>query len=173
MSTPVDSLDLSGMRLASGEGRRLTVALRIEPIELAGETYVVEPQPISARLDISRTTGDGYALRLRFDAALVGPCMRCLAPAHADFDVDSTEVSQPGEAPELDSPYILNGLLDLAAWGRDALVLTLPPAILCRTDCAGLCIVCGADLNEAGPDHGHESVPDPRWAKLSEIRFDG
>ena len=27
------------------------------------------------------TTGNGYALRLRFSAALEGPCMRCLGPA--------------------------------------------------------------------------------------------
>jgi DUF177 domain-containing protein len=32
--------------------------------------------------------------------------------------------------------------------------------------------VCGADLNHAGPEHHHESAPDARWAKLSEIRFD-
>jgi hypothetical protein len=32
--------------------------------------------------------------------------------------------------------------------------------------------VCGADLNDAGLDHAHEPEPDPRWSKLSELRFD-
>jgi uncharacterized protein len=32
--------------------------------------------------------------------------------------------------------------------------------------------VCGEDLNAAGPDHGHEKAPDPRWAKLGEVRFE-
>jgi len=45
--------------------------------------------------------------------------------------------------------------------------------VLCRDDCAGLCPVCGADLNAAGPDHSHQPQPDPRWAKLSELKFDG
>jgi uncharacterized protein len=173
MSTPLDSLDLDGLRLESGEGRRLELPLRIEPIELGGDTYAVEPQPISARLDISRITGHGYALRIRFDASLVGLCMRCLKPAQPSFTVDAREISQPGEVDELDSPYVAHGVLDLSAWGRDALVLALPPAILCRPDCAGLCAVCGADLDAAGPDHRHDLGPDPRWAKLSEIRFDG
>jgi uncharacterized protein len=55
---------------------------------------------------------------------------------------------------------------------RDALALSLPATLLCREDCAGLCATCGANLNDAGPDHSHERAPDPRWAKLSEIRFD-
>jgi uncharacterized protein len=60
----------------------------------------------------------------------------------------------------------------VAAWARDSLALILPRAILCRADCAGLCPICGVDLNNAGPEHQHESEPDPRWAKLSEIKFD-
>ena len=30
----------------------------------------------------------------------------------------------------------------------------------------------GENLNEAGPEHRHEQAPDPRWAKLSELRLD-
>jgi uncharacterized protein len=132
----------------------------------------VLPSPVPVRLDISRTTGQGYALRLRFSASLQGPCMRCLEPAEPSFDVDAREVSQPGEAEELDSPYVEAGSLDLGAWARDALALALPASVLCRPECAGLCPVCGEDLNLAGPEHHHEQPPDPRWAKLSEIRFE-
>jgi uncharacterized protein len=67
---------------------------------------------------------------------------------------------------------VVDGVLDLSAWARDALALTLPTQILCRPECAGLCAVCGANLNEAGPDHVHEQSPDPRWAKLAELKFD-
>jgi uncharacterized protein len=139
---------------------------------LGGDRYVVDPELVPARLDISRTTGNGYALRLRFDASLVGSCMRCLEPASPTFQVDAREISQPGQGEELESPYVEHEALDLAAWARDALALSLPEKLLCRADCAGLCAVCGADLNEAGPEHGHEREPDPRWSKLSELRFD-
>ena len=62
-------------------------------------------------------------------------------------------------------------ILDLAAWAHDAFVLTAPVKVLCREDCAGLCPVCAADLNVAGPEHRHERAPDPRWAKLRELKL--
>ena len=40
-------------------------------------------------LDVSRMMGGGYALRLRFKAALAGPCMRCLKQAAPIVEVDS------------------------------------------------------------------------------------
>jgi uncharacterized protein len=144
----------------------------IDPFELAGERYPVSPTPIPVRVDVSRTTADGYALRLRFEATLSGPCMRCLEPAVPAIAVDSREVSQPGDSDELRSPYVERGVLELSSWARDALALALPAQVLCRLECAGLCPVCGIDLNVAAPDHAHEREPDPRWAKLSELRFD-
>lgn len=194
-SLRTDTFDLGGLRLTSGEGRRLDLGVAIEPFSFGGEAYPVQPELVPVRLDISRTTGDGYALRLRFDASLSGPCMRCLEPAAPTFTIDAREVSQPTEArtahspgpahhargrakreddvsDELTSPYVEDGVLDLRAWARDALALTIPANLLCRTDCAGLCPVCGANLNEAGSDHGHEGAPDPRWAALSELRFE-
>ena len=179
-----DTFDLAGLRLTAGEGRRLDLYVSIAPLSLAGETYPVQPEPLPARLDISRTTGDGYALRLRFEASLAGPCMRCLEPAEPSFSVDAREVSQPADPrahgrghqrdqdDELSSPYIEHGVLDLRAWARDALALSVPSNLLCREDCAGLCPVCGADLNQAGSEHGHELEPDPRWAALSKLRFE-
>lgn len=172
MALRTDSFDLGGLRLTSGEGRRLQLQVTIEPFELGGERYEVRPALVPAELDVSRTTGSGYALRLSFQATLHGPCMRCLADASPTLEVVAREVSQPGEGEELESPYVQDGVLDLRSWARDALALTLPAQLLCRADCAGLCAICGADLNTAGPEHAHESQPDPRWAKLSELRFD-
>lgn len=172
MALRADTFDLGGLRLTAGEGRRLDLHLGIDPFLLGGERYVVEPPLIASRLDISRTTGDGYALRLRFEATLAGPCMRCLEDAAPVFAVDAREIWQPRETGELSSPYVQGGVLGLQAWARDALALALPATLLCRPDCAGLCPVCGINLNAAGPEHGHEREPDPRWAKLSELRFE-
>jgi uncharacterized protein len=172
MTAKTDTIDLAALRLTSGEGRRLELAVELEPFALAGQEYEAAPAQVPIELDISRMTGQGYALRLHFRAALSGPCMRCLETATPEFDVEAREISQPGAGDELESPYVEAEVLDLAAWARDALVLMLPAAILCRPDCAGLCIVCGVSLNEAGPDHRHDAEPDPRWAKLSELKFD-
>lgn len=167
-----DSFDLGTLRLSTGEARKLDLIVRLEPFALGGKSYPVDPAQVPVRLDVSRTTGSGYSLRLRLRAALTGPCMRCLEPAHPAFDVDAREVWQPGEGEELDSPYIEQGALDLGAWARDALALVLPGTLLCRDECAGLCAICGENLNTAGDEHHHERSPDPRWAKLSEVRFD-
>jgi uncharacterized protein len=167
-----DTFDLGGLRLTAGEGRRLELSVAIGTFELGGERYEVEPATVPVRLDVSRTTGEGYALRLRFTAALHGPCMRCLSDAAPEFEVDAREVYQPGGGEELESPYVDGPLLALAAWARDALALSVPAQVLCRPDCLGLCPVCGTDLNAAGADHHHDPSRDPRWAKLSELKFE-
>jgi uncharacterized protein len=172
MSLRTDTFDLEGLRLGAGEGRRLELYVAVDPFSLGGERYSVEPGLVPVRLDISRTTGAGFALRLRFEATLAGPCMRCLEPAGPLFAVDAREVSQPGDSEELQSPYVKAGKLDMHAWARDALALSLPTTLLCRADCEGLCAVCGANLRAAGPKHRHERERDPRWAKLSEVRFE-
>ena len=172
MALRTDTFDLGGLRLTSGEGRRLRLNVAIEPFSLAGQRYRVEPELIPVRLDVSGTTGGGYALKLRFEASVVGPCMRCLEDAAPTFAMEGREVEQPGGAEELTTPYVEDGVLDVAEWARDALALALPATIMCRADCAGLCGVCGENLNTAEPGHRHERESDPRWAKLSELRFE-
>ena len=173
MPQRTDAFDLARLGLTSGEGRRLDLHVQVEPFSFGGQRYVAEPSLVPVSLDVSRTTGSGWALRLSFAVSVSGPCMRCLEPAEPRFEVDAREVEQPGAGDdELSSPYVDDeGELDVAACARDALALTLPAQITCRADCAGLCAQCGANLNE-DPEHVHEPEPDPRWAKLSEIRFD-
>jgi uncharacterized protein len=171
MPARTDSFELGRLRLTSGEGRRLVLEIALDPLEFGGETYAVTPPATDATLDITRTTHHGYALRLRFGATLGGPCMRCLEPAQPSISVDAREIDQPGGDDELSSPYFDEGHLNMHAWARDALALALPTKIVCREDCAGLCAVCGENLNRA-PDHQHEREPDPRWAALRELKLD-
>jgi uncharacterized protein len=173
MPQRTDVFDLARLGLASGEGRRLELHVHVEPFSFGGQSYAAVPDIVPVRLDVSRTTGSGWALRLRFGVSVSGPCVRCLESAEPRFDVDAREVEQPGARDEeLSSPYVdAAGELDMAAWARDALALTLPAKITCRPECAGLCAQCGANLNE-DPGHTHEPEPDPRWSKLSEIRFE-
>ncbi len=67
------------------------------------------------------------------------------------------------ETYELGSDY-----LDLAPLARDAILLDLPLAPLCREDCAGLCPTCGADRNEEACDCPTEVI-DPRWVALEAL----
>jgi uncharacterized protein len=172
MAAETHDFDLAGLRLSAGEGRHLELEVRIAPLTLGGERYGAEPARVPVRLDVSRMTGGGYALRLRLHAALTGPCMRCLKAAAPPVEVDAREVDRPGGGEELSSPYVTAEALDLAAWAHDAFALAAPAKVLCREDCLGLCPVCAADLGDAGPEHGHEREPDPRWAKLRELKLE-
>jgi uncharacterized protein len=96
--------------------------------------------------------------------------------------VDVCEVDQPADAivepqgeeaaeSELESPYVVEGILDLDAWARDALLLSMPNQIICRDDCRGLCPTCGVSLNDSDPeDHEHGQTGDPRWARLRDLQ---
>jgi uncharacterized protein len=168
-----DSIDLGRLALRPGEGRRFDLDVRPGSFSYGGETYAPEQEGVPARLDVSRTA-TGHALRLRFEVEIQGPCVRCLEDASRSVAVDARELDQPSaETEELQSPYVADEVLDLAGWAHDALALAMPERFLCREDCAGLCAVCGASLNDADPEaHRHETEPDPRWEKLRELKLD-
>ena len=165
---PKTTFDLASLRLSHGEGRSVELPVSPGALQLGGQTYRPAPGPATVRLDVSRTRS-GYAMRLRFDLRLEGPCMRCLEQATLEMAIDAREVDQPGDE-EMLSPYVCEGELDIGHWAHDAVALAMPDRILCRPDCAGLCPVCGAPLNDADPaEHEHGGGGDPRWAKLREL----
>jgi len=170
MAPRTDIFNVGQLGLSSGEGRSIELEVPVDGFEFGGQRYDVEGGEVHARLDVSHTVS-GYAFRLRFEAALEGPCVRCLETADQGVEVDAREIDQPGGGEELSSPYFDEGQLDMRAWARDALALALPTQIVCREDCAGLCAVCGENLNRS-PDHAHEREPDPRWAALRELQLD-
>jgi uncharacterized protein len=171
MAQRTDIFDLGRLGLSSGEGRRMELEIGADRFQFGGQQYRVTGDSVPAVLDASRTTS-GYSLRLRFEARFEGPCMRCLEDARPRVAIDAAEVDQPGGGEELRSPYLHEEQLDVRAWARDALLLALPAQIVCREECLGLCPVCGENLNAAGPEHRHESAPDPRWAALSELELE-
>jgi uncharacterized protein len=99
--------------------------------------------------------------------------MRCLGPASVEIAVDAQEyeASDPAAPDELRSEYVHDGELEVGAWARDQVALALPEPILCRPDCAGLCAVCGKNLNDQPHVHDDDAV-DPRWAVLEQLRSD-
>jgi uncharacterized protein len=165
----VTRFPLRRLRLRPGEEHRDAVTVELEPFELGGLRYLPVPHEVESELTIVQAT-TGLDLRLAFDVRLHGPCMRCLADAVVDRDVAAREyqATKP-DSEELASPYVRDDQLDLSAWARDALALGLPTQILCRPDCAGLCPVCGKDLNVEPHEHEEERT-DARWAALEALK---
>lgn len=165
----VARIALRNVRLRPGEEHRETLRLSLEPLVLGGATYAAVPSEVPAVVAVQRATS-GDVFRLAFSARIEGPCMRCLVPAavHVVVDAREYEATEPGADEDLRSEYVVDGELDVGAWARDQIALTLPEQILCRPDCAGLCPVCGKDLNVEPHDHP-EAAPDPRWAALESL----
>jgi uncharacterized protein len=161
---------LRQLKLRSGEQFRGTVEVELEPLVLGGSEYVPVPAEVPAELTITQAN-TGTVYQLAFDAELHGPCFRCLRDTVVAESVNAREyqAANPGGDEELVSPYVHDDALDLSSWARDALALGLPDKILHAPDCAGLCAVCGKDLNDE--PHTHDEIAgDPRWTALDELR---
>ena len=163
-------LPLRQLKLRPGEEYRDTIDVELSSLELAGERYLPVPSTVPTSVVVTRTTS-GTVMALSFDVRVHGPCFRCLDDASLDLEVRAREYQalDPEGDPELMSEYVSDDVLDVSAWAHDALALALPDKILCRPDCAGLCPVCGKNLNVEPHTHEEEAV-DPRWAALAELK---
>jgi uncharacterized protein len=166
----VTTFDLRQAKLRPGEEHRDEQGIALSPYDLGGQRYLPVPDTVNAELVITRGTS-GTTFELHFPVRLHGPCYRCLKDAVLDLNIRAREyqATSPGESDELRTPYVEDNKLLLSDWARDAIALELPEQILCRSDCAGLCPICGEDLNENPHEHEAETA-DPRWSALEELK---
>jgi uncharacterized protein len=163
------TFDLRTLRIRSGEQAREAVEIELEPLLLGGQTYEPRPNPAPGELLVTRASS-GTVLELALDVSLEGPCFRCLSDAELPLSLRLREYEAAKPAGEEErSEYLADDRVDLSTWSRDAIALALPDQILCRDDCAGLCPVCGKDLNAEPHEHAEERT-DPRWAALESLR---
>ena len=140
-----------------------------------------EQPTIHARGNVRLTKSvDGAWVTGKVDATVESVCSRCLALfghlAHVEFEekyLSSVDIAvgrrlRAGGETENDE-FIIDEhhTLDLAEAIRQHALAAVPINPLCRTDCLGLCQVCGADLNE-GPCHEIQKI-DPVWASLQQL----
>jgi uncharacterized protein len=146
------------------------------PTDLGIEVLrVPEGSPIEFDLRLEAVM-EGVLVTGTATAGLAGECARCLEEIDDDVVADFQELFAYEEsdtgADEDDGASRLEGdLLDLEPLLRDAVVLTLPFQPLCREDCPGLCVECGARLAD-DPGHQHEEPIDPRWVALQGLAQD-
>jgi uncharacterized protein len=137
------------------------------------------PEGADVKLDVLlEAMSDGVLVTVDAAAPVTGECARCLEPVTSSVEVAFRELYEFEEDPadwesdEGDRRFLNGDLLDLEPALRDAMVLALPLAPLCSSDCAGLCPECGVRVAEAGPAHTHDDAIDPRWARLRELNKD-
>jgi uncharacterized protein len=165
----VSRIDLRRLGLRPGEVRRERVDVDLEPFVLGGQRYEAHPATMPVDVEITQAAG-ANVFDMQLHAKLAGPCMRCLGYAEIEADTKAREYHDAAATDEaLRSDYVSEDELDVGAWARDAIALALPEQVLCRPDCAGLCPVCGKDLNAEPHEHVEDRI-DPRWAALESLR---
>jgi uncharacterized protein len=117
MAPRTDIFDLGRLQLSSGMGRRVDLSVQLDAFEFGGQRYAAQASLTPVVLDVSRMVG-GYALRLRFESTLDGPCVRCLEAAGVTVQVDERQIDQPGEDEDLNSEYLKGDELDVHAWAQ-------------------------------------------------------
>jgi uncharacterized protein len=148
-SGPIPGLHVTGSSVPAGEEVDLDVMVEL----------------VDGGVVVTGTVGTRWA----------GECRRCLKPVEGRLVLPVRELYQPhsdrtGAGADDEETYPLEGdQLDLLPLARDAVLLELPQAPLCRPDCAGLCPTCGTDLN-AGPCPCRPAPADPRWSALDALR---
>jgi uncharacterized protein len=144
---------------------------------LGVEGVIAVPKGARIELDmLLESVVEGVLVSGTAVAPVEGECARCLDPISTednDVEVEFTELfaypdSMTEETTDEDEIHrLVDDKVDLEPVVRDAVVLALPAAPLCREDCPGLCPECGGRWADLGPDHRHETI-DPRWAALTE-----
>ena len=159
---------LDTRELGRRPGSQRTVSISAPaPADLGIEVLSVpEGSPVEFDLRLEAVM-EGVLVTGTAQAALVGECSRCLEDIDDDVVADFQElfVYDESDAGEDEASRLEGDLLDLEPLLRDAVVLQLPFQPLCRDDCPGLCVECGAKLAD-DPGHQHDEAIDPRWAAL-------
>lgn len=131
---------------------------------------VPEGKPVSLGGEIEAIEGNRVVLEGRVQTGWTGECRRCLQMMTGDIDVSVREIFEQQNT-EGETYPINTGRIAADQVAREAVMLELPVAPLCRPDCKGLCPSCGANLNEA--ECGCKvDVTDPRWAALDQLKND-
>ena len=148
--------DLRSLRFHDQSETWRVVPVEVAPFVFGGLDYVVPGGVVELELRAARV-GDRLTLTASLEAELEGPCQRCLERARVSVAARGLDYVRCGRSEvgdEETDAYATAYFVDVERWARDLIADALPVQLLCRADCAGLCPVCGVDLN-ADPGHRH------------------
>ena len=131
--------------------------------DIAGSAEVA----VAGRLE---SFSGGIRMRGVVRAPWTGMCRRCSVTVEGIMEIPVDERFTEKEGEDEEAYFFADDTVDLSHLVHDAVFLELPTAPLCREDCQGLCTICGLDRNLTPCDC--QTPVDPRWATLSELRFD-
>jgi uncharacterized protein len=164
-------LGVTDLRKRPGTQRPLQVGAALDGLSVSSARV---PPGGEVELDgLIEAIEGGITVTGRVTAPWAGECRRCLELITGTLDTEVREIFE--HDPTEGETYPISGdEIDLEPMVRDAVLLALPLAPLCRDDCEGPApgtFPTGPDSKDLG-GAGDEAVGDPRWAALSELRFE-
>ena len=129
---------------------------------------VPEDRPVQGDLLLENVI-EGLLVSGPLSGLMTLSCARCLKPFEWGFTLEVHELFVAGATGQDDEYPVEDGSIDLEPMIRDAVLLAMPFAPLCRAECRGLCERCGGDRNL-----GECSCPpetDPRWSPLLDLNL--
>ena len=147
-----------------GTQRQVTVAAPLDDIAISSAA-VTEGEDIEGRFTLEAMSDHAITVKGTVTASWTGECRRCLRTIQGtvSFDVEEVFDARPVEG----EMYPLHGdRLDVEPLLRDAVLLSLPLAPLCEVACAG------PEPEQHPIGTGTSDDVDPRWAGLSELKFE-
>lgn len=135
--------------------------------DLAFDDDRMAERPVTVRLRLE-SASEGIVATGVAEAQWNDLCRRCLRPVGGLISAEIDDVFLH-ESTDPDAWLITEAHIDLAPMVREALLLGLPGAPLCRPDCPGLCATCGADLAD-GSCGCTPAEADDRWSALDALR---
>jgi len=103
------------------------------------------------------------------------PCDRCLKETVCEIDLAferrlDMKLPEEERGVDLDENAYLEGTdLDVDTLVYMEILMNWPHKVLCSDDCAGLCSICGKNLNEGPCGCTGQGPVDPRMAAISDI----
>ena len=161
------TVEVADLRQRFGERRDVHRTLQFRDDLVVGSTHVRAGSDIDVDLTLESIQG-GISAAGQVHVSWEGECRRCLGPVTGDLDIEVAEVFAD-VAVEGETYPIDHDVIDLSEIARDAVLLDLSPAPLCREDCPGpaperFTVTVESDDEEAEPPR------DPRWAALDVLR---
>lgn len=115
-------------------------------------------------------TGTCFRLEGEISCSLICVCDRCLDDFSTtgiySFSEEYTRDKMLAQTENMN--YFSGDIIDIGDLVRDIIILSQPTKYLCKSDCKGLCSVCGANLNKTECGCNRESI-DPRLAALQAL----
>ncbi len=163
-------INVSDLRRRLGERRVVPIDVLLPVLEVVATRTLGEP--ITGEVTV-QSIERGVTLIGVVDVAWEGECRRCLEAVDGRGRVEIMDIYQVGAPDDVDEiTELIDDTIDLIPLVRDAALLGLPLAPLCRADCAGpdpdrYPTMTEDEIERAAASS--EKPPDPRWSALGDL----